>query len=174
MNKKSKTVCYLILNVAFSILIVLLNKWLYVRVGFPNITLSFIHFLVTYAGLLICERLNVFCIKTVPIQGMILIAMTFCGFVVLTNLSLGHNTVGTYQVAKMLTTPCVIGMQMIIYKKDYSLLIKLTLLPIIFGVVINFYYDIKFNVLGTVFAALGVVVTSIYQIVNKYILLFLF
>ena len=30
----------------------------------------------------------------------------------------------------------------------------------------NFYYDIKFNVLGTIYATLGVVVTSFYQVVS--------
>ena len=30
----------------------------------------------------------------------------------------------------------------------------------------NFYYDIKFSVLGTIYATLGVVVTSLYQVVS--------
>lgn len=33
----------------------------------------------------------------------------------------------------------------------------------------NFYYDIQFNVLGTVYATLGVVVTSVYQVVGSFI-----
>ncbi|XP_076236571.1 solute carrier family 35 member E3-like [Calliopsis andreniformis] len=164
MNKKLITAFYLILNIFFSIVIVLLNKWLYIHTGFPNITLSMIHFIITFIGLIICEKLDVFSIKDVAIKEMLLIAVTFCGFVVLTNLSLAHNTVGTYQVAKMLTTPCVIIMQMIFYKKHFSILIKLTLIPIILGVIINFYYDIQFNVIGTLYATLGVVVTSLYQV----------
>lgn len=165
MNKKVITAFYLILNIFFSIVIVLLNKWLYVHVGFPNITLSMIHFIITFIGLIICEKFDVFCIKDIAIKEMLLIALTFCGFVVLTNLSLAHNTVGTYQVAKMLTTPCVILMQMIFYKKYFSILVKLTLVPIILGVIINFYYDIQFNIIGTIYATLGVFVTSLYQVV---------
>lgn len=149
-------------------MIVLLNKWLYVNTGFPNITLSMIHFLITFLGLIICERLNVFCIKSVPLKEMILIAMSFCGFVVLTNLSLAHNTVGTYQIAKMLTTPCVIFMQIIFYNKSFSTSVMLTLIPIVVGVILNFYYDIQFNILGTIYATLGVLVTSLYQVlVNR-------
>ncbi|CAK9826763.1 Solute carrier family 35 member E3 [Anthophora retusa] len=163
-NKKIITAFYLILNIFFSIVIVLLNKWLYVHTGFPNITLSMIHFVITFIGLIICEKFDVFCIKDVAIKEMFLIAMTFCGFVVLTNLSLAYNTVGTYQVAKMLTTPCVIITQMIFYKKHFSILVKLTLIPIILGVVINFYYDIQFNVIGTIYATMGVLVTSLYQV----------
>ena len=38
--------------------------------------------------------------------------------------------------------------------------------PITLGVFLNSYYDVKFNVLGTVFATLGVLVTSLYQVVG--------
>lgn len=164
MNKTVIVAFSLGLNIIASGVIVLLNKWLYIYTGFPNITLSMIHFVITFIGLIICEKLDVFCVKDVNIKQMILIAMTFCGFVVLTNLSLAHNTVGTYQTAKMLTTPCVIVMQMIFYKKRFDTLVKLTLIPITLGVVINFYYDIQFNILGTVYAILGVLVTSLYQV----------
>ncbi|CAG5101992.1 Similar to slc35e3: Solute carrier family 35 member E3 (Danio rerio) [Cotesia congregata] len=163
MNKRT-TVLYLVLNVFFSILIVLLNKWVYYNIGFPNITLSMIHFIVTFIGLIICEKFDVFCIKDVAVKEMLFIAMTFCGFVVLTNLSLAHNTVGTYQIAKMLTTPCVIIIQMSFYNKHFGLPVKLTLIPIVLGVIINFYYDIQFNILGTIYATLGVLVTSLYQV----------
>nr|KAF7408979.1 hypothetical protein H0235_013831 [Vespula pensylvanica] len=108
--------------------------------------------------------MDVFCVKNIDIREMLFIATTFCGFVVLTNLSLAHNTVGTYQVAKMLTTPCIILMQILFYKKHFSILVKLTLIPIIIGVIMNFYYDIQFNVIGTVYATLGVFVTSLYQV----------
>lgn len=172
-HKKERTVFYLLLNVLFSIAIVLLNKWLYIHTGFPNVTLTMIHFVVTFVGLVICEKFDIFCIKDVAIGEMIVIAMTFCGFVVLTNLSLAHNTVGTYQVAKMLTTPCVILIQILFYNKHFSNLVKLTLLPIVVGVFINFYYDLRFNLLGTLYATLGVLVTSLYQVVSLPLLCFL-
>ena len=39
-------------------------------------------------------------------------------------------------------------------------------IPVVLGVFLNSCYDVHFNVLGTVFAILGVLVTSIYQIVS--------
>lgn len=42
-------------------------------------------------------------------------------------------------------------------------------MPITLGVILNSYYDVRFNLLGTVFATLGVLVTSLYQVVSKYI-----
>lgn len=38
--------------------------------------------------------------------------------------------------------------------------------PITIGVILNSYYDVRFNLLGTVFATLGVLVTSLYQVVR--------
>ncbi|XP_071444351.1 solute carrier family 35 member E3-like [Hetaerina americana] len=63
-----------------------------------------------------------------------------------------------------MTTPCVIFMQMYFYEKKFTLRVKLTLIPITLGVITNFYYDIYFNYLGTFYAALGVVITSLYQV----------
>ena len=40
-------------------------------------------------------------------------------------------------------------------------------IPVILGVFLNSYYDVHFNVIGTVFAILGVLVTSVYQIVSS-------
>nr|CAD7265680.1 unnamed protein product [Timema shepardi] len=143
---------------------VLLNKWVYVYVGFPNITLTFLHFVTTFLGLYFCQKCNVFQVKIVPIRDMVPLAFTFCGFVVFTNLSLETNTVGTYQVAKVMTTPCVILLQMLFYGKKFAIGVKLTLIPITVGVILNFYYDIQFSIVGTLYATLGVLVTSLYQV----------
>lgn len=165
MNKKFITSFYLTLNIFFSVATILLNKWLYVYSGFPNITLSMIHFIFTFIGLIICEKFNVFCIKDTAIKDILLISMVFCGFVVLTNLSLAYNTIGTYQIAKMLITPCVIMMQTVLYNKYFNTFLKLTSIPIILGVVINFYYDVQFKTIGLVHAIMGVLVTALYQVV---------
>lgn len=39
-------------------------------------------------------------------------------------------------------------------------------IPITLGVICNSYYDVRFNILGTVFATAGVLVTSVYQVVS--------
>ncbi|XP_013411667.1 solute carrier family 35 member E3 [Lingula anatina] len=153
----------LISNIACSISIVFVNKWVYIH-GFPNITLTCIHFMITGLGLFICERLGVFQRKSLPIISMIPLSLSFCGFVALTNLSLQNNTVGTYQLFKTLTMPCIMVIQTSFHGKTFSLPIKLTAIPISVGVFINSYYDVKFNILGTVYASLGVLVTSFYQV----------
>ncbi|CAB3385841.1 Hypothetical predicted protein [Cloeon dipterum] len=157
------SVC-IVFNIACSIVIVLLNKWVYVNVGFPNVTLTLVHFLVTAFGLKICQLMGVFQVKRVDLMEMLPVAVTFCGFVVLTNLSLQSNTIGTYQVAKVMTTPLIVVLQRCFYGKKFSFPVLLTLIPITLGVIIVFFYDIQLNLLGTVYATLGVLVTSMYQI----------
>ncbi|XP_065066747.1 solute carrier family 35 member E3-like [Rhopilema esculentum] len=151
-------------NLLSSICIVFVNKWIYVHYGFPNMTLTCLHFIVTTIGLQICSFFNVFHPKSLPIKSMIPLSLSFCGFVVLTNLSLQYNTVGTYQLIKTLTTPCIIFIHTLFYGRSYSTNIKLTLIPITLGVFLNSYYDVKFNLIGTVFAGTGVLVTSLYQV----------
>ncbi|XP_075751116.1 solute carrier family 35 member E3 isoform X1 [Rhipicephalus microplus] len=162
-NNRFTALC-LAWNVILSILIVILNKWVYVYVNFPNITMTMYHFAMTFAGLLVCRALNVFQVKKLPLRHMLPLATTFCGFVVFTNLSLGHNTVGTYQIIKTLTMPTIMVIQHYWYKKSFSLGIKLTLVPLTLGVYLSTYYDIRFNILGTCYALAGVVVTSLYQV----------
>ncbi|KAH3818737.1 hypothetical protein DPMN_120462 [Dreissena polymorpha] len=95
---------------------------------------------------------------------MIPLAMTFCGFVVFTNLSLETNTVGTYQLIKTMTTPCIMLIQTQYYEKSFSLPVKLSVIPIAVGVFLNSMFDIKFSLIGIIFATVGVLVTSLYQV----------
>lgn len=151
-------------NILLSVSIVIVNKLVYVKTGFPNVTLTLIHFIVTYFGLLLCEKLRIFQIKHVPIAEILPLAISFCGFVVFTNLSLGFNTVGTYQILKTLTMPTIMIIQTFAYRRSFSWKIKFTLIPISLGVFLNSAYDVQFNVPGTFFALVGVVVTSFYQV----------
>ncbi|XP_037742891.1 solute carrier family 35 member E3 isoform X1 [Lepidochelys kempii] len=154
----------LLVNLVASICIVFLNKWLYVRLGFPNLSLTLVHFAATWLGLGLCQALRVFAPKSLRPRQVLPLALSFCGFVVFTNLSLQSNTIGTYQLAKAMTTPAIVAIQSLFYGKSFPLRIKLTLIPITLGVFLNSYYDVKFNFLGMVFATLGVLVTSLYQV----------
>ncbi|CAG5126141.1 unnamed protein product, partial [Candidula unifasciata] len=120
--------------------------------------------MITSLGLFICRQANVFQPKSLPILSMLPLAFSFCGFVVLTNLSLESNTVGTYQIIKTMTTPCIIIIQTYFYGRSFSRNVKLSLVPITIGVVLNSWYDVKFNLPGIIFAISGVLVTSVYQV----------
>ena len=154
----------IIINLLSSVSIVVVNKWIYTHYKFPNITLTFIHFVVTSIGLKICNILNIFQSRSLRLRSVLPLSISFCGFVVLANLSLQWNSIGTYQLIKVLTTPCIMLIQTTFYGKTYSKSVLLTLIPITLGIFLNSYYDIKFSFIGTLFAISGVMITSVYQV----------
>ena len=117
----------LMLNVCLSIVIVLLNKWIYTHHSFPNLTMTWIHFLCSTVCVTICHKCDLFYRKALPFRQMLSLSLTFCGFVALTNLSLQMNTIGTYQLFKMLTTPVVVLIQIFAYNRHFPLTVLLTL-----------------------------------------------
>lgn len=89
--------------------------------GFPNITLTFLHFATTSIGLFIASKVfRLFKVTSLPVVKMLPLSLCFCGYVVFTNLSLEYNTVGTYQISKTLTMPTVMLIQMYCYQKRFS------------------------------------------------------
>lgn len=127
----------LLINICSSICIVFLNKWLYVHHGFPNMTLTCIHFVTTFIGLHLCVQCGVFKPKKLSVLKVVPLSLAFCGFVVFTNLSLQNNTVGTYQLAKALTTPVIVGIHTVFYNRSYSTQIKSTLVSHIHVYLLN-------------------------------------
>ena len=118
------------LNLASAIGIVFINKFIYVHYKFPSMTLTLVHFIVTSLGLHVCAWLDVFSPKRLIIKKIIPLSASFCGFVVFTNLSLQYNSVGTYQLAKSMTTPVILLIQAVFYNKSTSLRIKLTVVSV--------------------------------------------
>jgi solute carrier family 35 protein E3 len=113
-------------NMLSSISIIQINKYIYVNYGMSNIVLTCFHFFITFVCLMICSELRIFRIVKIPIKKMVPMALSFCGFVVLTNYSLQFNSIGTYQCLKALTTPGVLFIVKFFYGKKYSLKVNLT------------------------------------------------
>ena len=108
-------------KVITSILLIPLNKYIYSRYKFPNMILTCIHFVCTFAGVCALRKAGLFEAKRVPIVAMLPMALSFCGFVLLNNLSLEFNTVGVSQHLKVLTMPTVLFISVFFYKKKYPL-----------------------------------------------------
>jgi solute carrier family 35 protein E3 len=121
------TVVWWFLNLVSSIALIQINKYIYKQYGFPNMTLTCLHFLITFICLFICNLLGLVKIVNVPLRKMIPMSLSFCGFVVLTNFSLQYNTVGTYQCYKALTAPGVLMISYYFYNKQYSWQVTSTL-----------------------------------------------
>lgn len=184
-SSETRNSVYIALNICSSIGIVMTNKWVFEREQFKFGTLlTVIHFLATFFGLVLCAKKGVFKPKKIELKAVLPLCLSFCGFVVLTNLSLQYNSVGFYQVrcftsekdikssrdtiqnqtAKVMTTPVIMVIQTIWYNKTFSTLIQASLFVTCVGVMITSATDVQINFIGTMYAIAGVLVTSLYQI----------
>lgn len=64
------------------------------------------------------------------------------------NLNLAYNSVGFYQLSKLLCIPVTLVIQYIVYKSSVTNLVKLTLIPIIFGVGYATVHDLEISLVG--------------------------
>jgi solute carrier family 35 protein E3 len=151
-------------NFVVSVSVVWLNKFVYLG-GFKfNMVMTSLHFFVTYLGLEICAIAGLFQRKFVPLRKVAPISVAFCGFVVFNNESLKYNSVGVYQLWKVMTTPAIVVIQRVLYGVKMGFLEQVCLVPVIIGVLIATTGDMGTNFTGTVCAMLGLVSTSFYQI----------
>ena len=102
----------------------MLNKALFTHQKFPNMNLTCIYFAMTSIGLKICQQFDVFNARSLPLKRMLPLSLAFCG---LYNVSLQLNAVGAYQLIKVLTTPYIMFIHTMFYRKRFSIGIVLTL-----------------------------------------------
>ena len=85
---------------------------------------------------------GLYSIKPINIYKVLPLSIFFTLFIVFSNLSLMTNTVGTYQLLKCLSDPCILLFERYIFKTTYSTKVQLSFLPMVLGVFINSFYDI--------------------------------
>ncbi|CAF1208634.1 unnamed protein product [Adineta ricciae] len=151
-------------NILSSIGIIFLNKYIFSHCQIKTMTLIAIQMAITWLGLVICLKMNTFVRKSAPLMKVLQLAGAFCAFVVFTNLSLEYNTIGTYQLFKVLTTPVVALISWQYYKEKYSRMVIATLIPVVIGVCTHSVNDIKLTIFGTLIASIGVLAASLYQV----------
>ena len=130
---------YFSINTFSSILIIQINKYIYLNYGISNLVLTCLQFAITSLSLIVCAKLRIFKIVDIPIRKMIPMALTFCGFVVFTNYSLQFNSIGTYQCLKALTLP---GILMILATKNTIYSFNVNLTAVTFSK-LNFYFTLS-------------------------------
>ncbi|CDF35525.1 similar to glucose-6-phosphate/phosphate translocator [Chondrus crispus] len=153
------------LNFGSSVSLVVLNKVVMDNHGFKfAATLTFFHLVCTFLLLRLAAALGIFEIKRLPVRDVAKLAAGTMGFITFTNLSLQHNSVGFYQVMKVMTTPTVVIIEALLYQKYLENTLRLSLVPVCLGVIITTVTDFRLNAVGAGYAIAGVIVTSFYQI----------
>jgi solute carrier family 35 protein E3 len=159
-----RTIGFMAFNFFSSVSIIVVNKKVF-RDGFSFGTfLTVIHFIFTFFGLHALSHLGWFEIKKVKFRQILPLVFAFCGFVVFNNLSLQYNSVGVYQLMKVLTTPVIAVVQTLFYDAPLDNRLKVTLIPICIGVGMATVNDLDLNKVGLTYAVLGLFSTSFYQI----------
>eukprot|EP00178_Gracilaria_changii_P021555 TRINITY_DN63_c1_g1_i1.p1 TRINITY_DN63_c1_g1~~TRINITY_DN63_c1_g1_i1.p1 ORF type:complete len:399 (+),score=95.54 TRINITY_DN63_c1_g1_i1:70-1197(+) len=160
-----RTSASMLLNFCSSVSIVVVNKIVMDKYGFRfATTLTAFHLLCTFALLLLTAKCGVFEIKRLPLRDVSKLAAGTMGFICLTNLSLQYNSVGFYQVMKVMTTPTVVIIEALLYQKYLQSNLRLSLIPVCVGVIFTTATDFRLNLVGSLYAVAGVIVTSFYQI----------
>jgi solute carrier family 35 protein E3 len=152
-------------NVGSVVGVVIMNKYIVAVDAFNfMIFLSFTHFVFTYLGCSVLLHLGFFNYKPAPIRGVLPVALGSLGSVAFMNLNLAHNSVGFYQLSKLACIPVTIALERAFYGKTVPGPVLVTLIPITIGVGIATVNDVSVNLVGTAFAALAVLFTSLAQI----------
>lgn len=162
------TVSFMAFNFFSATAIVFANKVLFETYMMRFSTfVTGMHFVFTFAGTMMCEMLGVYEPKPLRQLDVLPITVSFCGFVVFNNLSLQHNSVGFYQLMKVMTTPVIVVLQFVLYgvKEDTKLI--LALVPVVMGVALATVNDFSFNYEGAFWAVAGILSTSFYQLFVK-------
>lgn len=154
------------LNLFASVSIILVNKQIASVCGFHFIlTLLCLNFLTTASVLEVLVQCGYLEVRHLPPRDRWLIACMAMLTVLLNNASNEANSVGFYQITKLLIIPTVIGIERLggVWR-TYNGGIILSLLVASVGVAIATVSDFEVNLRGTILAGLSILLTAQYQI----------
>ena len=152
-------------NLVASVSIILVNKQILTVCKFNFIiTLLFLNFATTYAALTVASLLGWMEVKHMPARDRWLISSFAVLTVFFNNASAEANSVGLYQIMKLLIVPTVIGLERLRGEhKYYSNSIVAAICVTSLGVAIATVSDVQLNARGCVLSAFSNLVTAQYQ-----------
>ncbi|CAF1615914.1 unnamed protein product [Adineta ricciae] len=127
-------------------------------------TLTSIHFLVTAIEMEIMAMVGLFDRTRLPWGTSAKMAVFCTGSVGLMNLSLKFNSVGFYQLCKLLGIPWLVFVERIVYKKHTSFGSNLSLIVILTGMFYATVADVSLSIVGSSIGIVAVMITTQYQI----------
>jgi solute carrier family 35 protein E3 len=107
---------------------------------------------------------NIFTPVRLPVKEVVPISVLFVGFLILGNLSLALNPVSFYQLAKIMTTPTVVAINFLLFRKRISSSLLGAILVSCLGVGLTNVAMVTSNPVGTLVAVAAFVTTAFYQI----------
>lgn len=156
-------------NFVVAVGIIMANKMVMGAVGFNfPVALSLIHYLFAFALMSVLKALYLLPIaspsKSTPFSSLFALGAVMSFSTGLANISLKHNSVGFYQMAKIAVTPTIVVAEFILFKKKVSLRKVSTLVVVSFGVAIATVTDLEFNFFGACVALAWIIPSAVNKI----------
>lgn len=177
MNPKiMQEIGYILFSYTSSVSIIFLNKYIYNDRQVAGTLLMSLHFLSNFfiSGCLILASqyfptLSIFKSKIVPVRTGIWMSLNIASAIFVGNLSLIHNPITVYQLAKLMVIPCILLINYVWFKTVVEPKIFASLMTIVAGMIFVLYTDFYLNSLGFLLAALAIIFGATSQIVSTYI-----
>ncbi|KAF2012549.1 TPT-domain-containing protein [Aaosphaeria arxii CBS 175.79] len=168
LKEKLITCFWIAMNTLSTVLLVFLSKSVFSDKQLQKCQLMVVmwHFTATALVLFISTRGPFRAFKAVRInpKDMLPVCAFFAGYVVLGNLSLTYNSIGFYQLAKVMTTPCVVLLNFVLFRKTVTRWMLAAILATCIGVSFTINEAAKTQLFGVIIATMAFCSTALYQI----------
>ncbi|XP_062228696.1 nucleotide-sugar uncharacterized transporter 2-like [Phragmites australis] len=156
-------------NFVVAVGIIMANKMVMGTVGFNfPVALSLIHYLFAWALMAVLKALYLLPIappsKTTPFSSLFALGAVMSFSTGLANVSLKHNSVGFYQMAKVAVTPTIVVAEFVLFQKKVSQRKVVTLVVVSFGVALATVTDLEFNFFGACVALAWIIPSAVNKI----------
>ena len=154
-------------NIATVVGVVTVNKIIY-RTGFkfPSLLMAF-HFFVTWLFVLGNKAAGNFETKRTNFRVYISLGLAMALAVGFNNMSLLHNTIGTYQIFKFLSILLTCIIEFVWKNKTYPTMVYASLVMLVVGVSIATVMSVELTAFGVFYGLFGALFVSWYQVYNK-------
>eukprot|EP00475_Leptophrys_vorax_P036287 TRINITY_DN6102_c0_g1_i1.p1 TRINITY_DN6102_c0_g1~~TRINITY_DN6102_c0_g1_i1.p1 ORF type:complete len:394 (+),score=111.71 TRINITY_DN6102_c0_g1_i1:84-1184(+) len=164
-QSKASFFFWAILSICSSVGIILVNKVIMTNFGFKFVfSLTTLHFLAQAVLMELVVYMGVIKPAKLPFKDNVLTAACGVASIAFMNYNLQFNSVGFYQMSKLMCVPLMVVIQSHYYGKVFSGKIKFALFLVLFGVGITGVTDVQVNTIGLIFGALAVFSTTQFQI----------
>ncbi|KAI9761303.1 MAG: hypothetical protein M4579_001093 [Chaenotheca gracillima] len=162
------TVLCILLNTFSTVALVFLNKIIFsdTQLKHCQVLIAIWHFTATGIVLFLATQkpLQTFKAVRLPFLQMVPISAFFAGFLLLSNLSLTFNSIGFYQLARILTAPTVVLLNLLLFRKTISRAMAGAIVCVCIGVALTNTQTARSNPMGAIIAVAAFTVTALYQI----------
>eukprot|EP01025_Chloroclados_australasicus_P018712 TRINITY_DN1993_c0_g2_i3.p1 TRINITY_DN1993_c0_g2~~TRINITY_DN1993_c0_g2_i3.p1 ORF type:complete len:401 (+),score=31.88 TRINITY_DN1993_c0_g2_i3:182-1204(+) len=166
-SKQFMDVFSFVLNISSSVFIVFVNKILMGSKGYAftfATTLCAFHFLSCWASIYTAQAVGWAKKVSIPLRDAILFSFVADVSIATLNMSLMVNSVGFYQIAKLLIIPFVALIEYFFYNKKFTTQMLTAMFITVCGVALVTVSDVAVSMMGLIIAGLSVVTSGMQQL----------